>query len=188
METAEWIDSPAPLPENPANDLLMKMLVPLPYKGPEKKADKKAPGTRKGLQSKVAQASSEDDEAHSFPEGEQEEEEAALSEKDGGPETVNQGARRGSRRKASYPCRMMTTRRIPPAGMGRNKEKHHLLVSGEERRGRPPRWGRLGRPRREKHPFRTTPPLLPIARKGGCPGRSPSCGRKYLHSVVIFSS
>ena len=49
METAERIDSSAPLPESPANDLLTKMLVPLPYKGPEKKADKKAPGTRKGL-------------------------------------------------------------------------------------------------------------------------------------------
>ena len=54
METAERIDSPAPLPESPANDLLTKMLVPLPYKGPEKKADKKAPGTRKGLRRKVA--------------------------------------------------------------------------------------------------------------------------------------
>ena len=68
METAERIDSPAPLPESPANDLLTKMLVPLPYKGPEKKADKKAPGTRKGLRSKVAQASSADEEAHSSPE------------------------------------------------------------------------------------------------------------------------
>ena len=89
METAERIDSPAPLPESPANDLLTKMLVPLPYKGPEKKADKKAPGTRKGLRSKVAQASYEDDKAHSSPEGEEEEEEAAPSGKDGGPETVN---------------------------------------------------------------------------------------------------
>ena len=79
------------------------MLVPLPYKGPEKKADKKAPGTRKGLRSKVAQALSEDDKAHSSPEGEEEEEEAAPSGKDGGPETVNQGARRGTRSKAVIP-------------------------------------------------------------------------------------
>ena len=103
METAERIDSPAPLPESPANDLLTKMLVPLPYKGPEKKADKKAPGTRKGLRSKVAQASSEDDEAHSCPEGEEEEEQDAPSGKDGGPKTANQGARRGPRRKAVIP-------------------------------------------------------------------------------------
>ena len=70
METAEWIDGPAPSPESLANDLLTKMLVPAHYKGPEKKADKKAPGTRKGLRRKVAQASSEDDEVHSSPEGE----------------------------------------------------------------------------------------------------------------------
>ena len=79
METTERIDSPALLPESPANDLLTKMLVPLPYKGPEKKVDKKAPGTRKGLRSKVAQASFEDDEAHSSPEGKEVEEEVALS-------------------------------------------------------------------------------------------------------------
>ena len=83
----EQIDSPAPLPEGPASDLLTKMLVSAAYKGPDKKADKKAPGTRKGLRNKVAQASSEDDEAHSSPEGEEEEEEekeTALSGKDGG--------------------------------------------------------------------------------------------------------
>ena len=74
VETAERIDCPAPLPESPANDLLTKMLVPAPYKGPEKKADKKAPGTRKGLRRKVPQASSKDDEAHSSPEREEEEE------------------------------------------------------------------------------------------------------------------
>ena len=89
VETAERIDRPAPLPESPANDLLTKMLVLAPYKGPEKKADKKAPRTRKGLRRKVAQASSEDDEAHSSPEGEEEEEEAAPSTNDGGPETAN---------------------------------------------------------------------------------------------------
>ena len=88
VEAAERIEIPAPLPESPANDLLTKMLVPVPYKGPEKKADKKAPGTRKGLRRKVVQASSEDDEAHSSPDGEEEEEEeeeeAAPSRKDGG--------------------------------------------------------------------------------------------------------
>ena len=105
METEERIDSSAPLPESPANDLLTKMLVPASYKGPEKKADKKAPGARKGLRNKVAQASSEDDEAHSSPEGEEEEEkeEAAPSGKDEGPERADQGTRRGPRRKAVIP-------------------------------------------------------------------------------------
>ena len=169
METAERIDCPALLPESPTNDLLTKTPVPAPYKGPEKKADKKAPGTRKGLRSKVAQALSEDDEAHSSPEGEEEEEEVAPSGKDGGPDTVNQWPGEAPSVRPSYPCRLMTTRRIPPAEAGRNKVKHHLPVSGEGRRGRPPQWGRLGRPRREKHPFRTTPPPPPIARKGGYP-------------------
>ena len=49
METAEQIDCPAPLQESPADALLTEMLVPVPYKVPEKKADKKAPGIRKGL-------------------------------------------------------------------------------------------------------------------------------------------
>ena len=49
VETAEQIDCPAPLLEDPADALLMEMLVPAPYKGPEKKADKKAPRIRKGL-------------------------------------------------------------------------------------------------------------------------------------------
>ena len=71
MKIVERIDCPAPLPESPANDLLTKMLVPTPYKGPEKKVDKKAPGIRKGLRRTVVpEASSEDDEAHSSPEGE----------------------------------------------------------------------------------------------------------------------
>ena len=70
VEIAEQIDCPAPLPEGPADALLTEMLVPAPYKAPEKKAEKKAPGTRKGLRRKVVpEASSEDDEAHSSPEG-----------------------------------------------------------------------------------------------------------------------
>ena len=67
METAERIDRPAPLPESPANDLLTKMLVPAPYKGPEKKALE----TRQGPRRKAApKASSKEDEEDSSPEGE----------------------------------------------------------------------------------------------------------------------
>ena len=46
VETAESIDCPAPLPESPADALLTEMLVPVSYKVPEKKAKKKATGTR----------------------------------------------------------------------------------------------------------------------------------------------
>ena len=44
VETAEQVYYPTPLPEGPADALLMEMLVPAPYKVPEKKAEKKAPG------------------------------------------------------------------------------------------------------------------------------------------------
>ena len=135
----ERIDCPAPLSESPANDLLTKMLVPAPYKGPEKKADKKAPRTRKGLRSKVARASSEDDEAHSSPEGEEEEEEATPSGKDGGPEMVDQGVGEAPGARPSYPCRPMTTRQIPPTEAGKNRKKLHLPILGGEEEGRPGR-------------------------------------------------
>ena len=75
VETAERIDCLAPLPEGPADALLTEMLVLAPYKAPEKKAEKKAPGTRKGLWRKVVpEASCEDEETNSSPEGEEEEE------------------------------------------------------------------------------------------------------------------
>ena len=48
------------------------MLVPAPYKGPEKKADKMAPGTRKGFRRKATpKASSEEDEEDFSLEGEE---------------------------------------------------------------------------------------------------------------------
>ena len=62
----EQLDCPAPLPEDPANALLTKMLTPAPYEVPEKTAKKKATGTRKGLRRKVVSDSSSDDsDAHS---------------------------------------------------------------------------------------------------------------------------
>ena len=89
VETAERIDCPTPLPEGPADARLAEMLVPAPYKAPKKKAEKKAPGTRKGLRRKVVpDASSEDDEAHSSHEGEEEKERVAPPEEAEGPKRV----------------------------------------------------------------------------------------------------
>ena len=90
MATAERIDCPAPLPEDPATALLTEMLVPAPYEVPEKKAKKKAAGTRKGLRRKVVtDSSSENTKAHSSHENEEEEEEssppAGGQEKEGRP-------------------------------------------------------------------------------------------------------
>ena len=73
-----------PLPEDPADALLTEMLVPVPYDVPEKKAKKKATGTRKGFQCKVvSDSSSEDTEAHSSNENEEEEEENPLPQTEG---------------------------------------------------------------------------------------------------------
>ena len=57
----ERIDCPAPLPEDPATALLTEMLVPAPYEVPEKKAKKKATGTRKSLRRKVVSDSLSED-------------------------------------------------------------------------------------------------------------------------------
>ena len=46
MVTPKQIDCAAPLPEDPTTALLTELLVPTPYKVPEKKAEKKATGTR----------------------------------------------------------------------------------------------------------------------------------------------
>ena len=64
------------MPEEPAIPLLTKMLVPEPYVVPEKKAKKKAKGTRGGLRPKgTSDVVSEDAETHSVAEDDEEEEE-----------------------------------------------------------------------------------------------------------------
>ena len=77
VELAERIDCPAPLPADTTSTLLLEMLSPAPYEVPEKKANKKAAGTRKGLRRKVvSDSSSEDTKARSSNENEEEEEES----------------------------------------------------------------------------------------------------------------
>ena len=64
-----------PLPEEPAGPLLMKMLVPAPYKAPKKKTEKEAKKTRGGLRRRGApDTKSEDSNAHSSSEEDREEE------------------------------------------------------------------------------------------------------------------
>ena len=68
IKRVERIQCLAPLLENPSIPLLTKMLVPPPYKAPEKKAKKKGQETRSGLRRKVtSDAASEDAETHSSP-------------------------------------------------------------------------------------------------------------------------
>ena len=59
--------------------LLTKMLFPAPYEVLEKKAKKKAPGTRSGLRRKgTSDVTSEDTETHSSTEDNEEEEEEEI--------------------------------------------------------------------------------------------------------------
>ena len=73
--TSGQINCPAPLPEGPADARLAKLLVPAPYVVPEKKATKKATGTRKSARcQEVSDPSSDGSEAHSSREDGEEEE------------------------------------------------------------------------------------------------------------------
>ena len=80
MERAKRIQCPAPLPEDPAIPLLMKMLVLAPYQAPEKKAKKKGKEARSGLRRKgTSDITSEDTEAPSSHEGDEDKEEEEES-------------------------------------------------------------------------------------------------------------
>ena len=84
--TSGQINSPAPLPEGPADAHLAKLLVPAPYVVPEKKAKKKkATGTRKSSRHMVvSDLSSDESETHSSREDEEEEEETSPAPAGGG--------------------------------------------------------------------------------------------------------
>ena len=76
--TSGQINCPAPLPEGPADARLAKLLVPAPYVVPEKKAEKKATGTRKSARhQEVSDSSPDGSEAHFSREDEEEEEETS---------------------------------------------------------------------------------------------------------------
>ena len=94
MKKSGQVICPAPLPEDPANARLTELLVPAPHVVPEKKAKKKATGTRRSCQRLVGSDSSPDNpEALSVSEDEEEEEE----EEEASPPP----ARRGKKRKAA---------------------------------------------------------------------------------------
>ena len=83
---ARQIDCLAPLPEDPTDTRLTKLLVPAPHVVPEKKAKKKATGTQKSSRRLVVSDSSPDNpEAPSASEDEgEEDEEASLPPTGGG--------------------------------------------------------------------------------------------------------
>ena len=76
--TSGQINCPAPLPEGPADARLARLLVPAPYVVPEKKAAKRATGTRKSARrQEVSDSSPDGSEAYSSREEEEEEEETS---------------------------------------------------------------------------------------------------------------
>ena len=64
MRKAEQIIRPAPMPEDPADARLTGLLAPAPHVVPEKKAKKKATGTRKSSRFQVLDDESEADSSH----------------------------------------------------------------------------------------------------------------------------
>ena len=75
------VDCPAPLPEDPADARLTRLLVPALYVVPEKKAKKKATGTRRSSRRQVISDSSSDgSEADSSPEDEEDKEDSLPEE------------------------------------------------------------------------------------------------------------
>ena len=72
------VNCPAPLPEDPADARLTELLVSAPHVVPEKKAKKKATGTRKSFGHQVlSDPLSDDSEADSSREDEEEKKEAS---------------------------------------------------------------------------------------------------------------
>ena len=86
MERAERIRCPAPLPEEPVIPRQAKMLVPAPYKAPEKKAKKKAKGIWSGPRRKGASDVPSEDKTHSSAAKDEEEDEEAEEESDSPPD------------------------------------------------------------------------------------------------------
>ena len=71
---AERIKCPALLPKNPADPLLTRMLVPVPYQTPEKKTKKKGKEAKSGPRRKgPPDAMSGDSKAFSSHEGDEDE-------------------------------------------------------------------------------------------------------------------
>ena len=83
MKKAERIQCPALLPEGPPTPQLTKMLVPLPYQAPEKKAKKKGKKARSDLRRKgtldAASGDTEGPSSHKGDEEQEEEEEAKVT-------------------------------------------------------------------------------------------------------------
>jgi len=87
------------LPEDPADARLTGLLAPAPHVVPEKKAKKRATGTRKSSRFQV----SEDSGADSSPENEEEKEDSLLEEGERKRKASSTGEAEGSKRGRTIP-------------------------------------------------------------------------------------
>ena len=123
---AEPINCPAPLPEDPAPALLVKLLAPAPYVVPDKKVKKKkTTGTRKSTRNVVlSDSSSDESETPSSCKNEEEEEESSppqrREERKGRPPQGGRpkGPRRGRPLHRTTPPTPTRTKRSGRTGPG----------------------------------------------------------------------
>ena len=99
MRKAEQIICPAPMPENPVDARLVRLLVPAPHVVPEKKAKKEATGARKSSRFQV----SGDFGADSSPEDEEEKEDSLPEEGERKRKASPTGEAEGSERGRTIP-------------------------------------------------------------------------------------
>ena len=99
MRKAEQIIYPAPMPENPVDARLARLLVLAPHVVPEKKAKKEATGTRKSSRFQV----SDDSGADSSPENEEEKEDSLPEEGERKRKASPTGEAEGSKRGRTLP-------------------------------------------------------------------------------------
>ena len=99
MQKAEQLICPAPMPEDPVDARLARLLVPAPHVVPEKKAKKEVTGARKSSCFQV----SDDSEADSSPEDEEEEEDSLPEEGERKRKASPTGEAEGSKRGRTIP-------------------------------------------------------------------------------------
>ena len=98
------VNCPAPLPEDLADARLTGLLVPALYVVPEKKAKKKATGTRRSsLRQVISDSSSDGSEADSSPEDEEEKEDSLSEEGERKRKASPTGEAEGSKRGRTLP-------------------------------------------------------------------------------------
>ena len=105
MRKAEQIICPAPMPENPVDARLARLLVPAPHVVPEKKAKKEATSARKISRFQV----SDDSGADSSPENEEEKEDSHKEGERGRGRLPQRGRPKGPRGEGPFPRTALPT-------------------------------------------------------------------------------